>query len=177
MCHVPRSRPAAWTRRSTSWSAISGRAVRSYLKTSVVPYASWTMACIVRSAVVVVSSSDRMIVRPDRHAPTSDQEPQAEQELADERDRGDLERGLGENPAGAVERVAETGDDQEGTEEPGHVARSVGQVADEYQMGSEEDESGVPDVVERIDLQQSLCLDLIGSERARAATQQVGDAR
>lgn len=56
-CHVPRSRPAACTRRSTSLSATSGRLIGARRKTSAEPYVSCTIACIVSSAVARPATS------------------------------------------------------------------------------------------------------------------------
>src|SRR5688500_16022620 len=99
------------------------------------------MACIVPSAVAkpfvlisVCSLSNRMIVRPGRHATTPDQEPQAEEELTDERDRGDFERRLAEHRAGAVERIPEARDDHEDPQEGRDVAGLVREVSDDHEM-------------------------------------------
>src|SRR3954454_3556537 len=79
-------------------------------------------------AVPVRVRSDLMVGL-DLNAATADHKPDGEDELAEEGEGGDHDRVGGEHRAEGVEGVAGTGDHEQDTDQAGHVAGAVGQVA------------------------------------------------
>jgi hypothetical protein len=73
---------------------------------------------------------------------------------------------VGEEPAEAVDQVAEGGDRHQDAEGSGDVVRREHQVAQNEQVEAEEDERQIPLVLELVDRHQHLCIQLPGAEGA-----------
>src|SRR3954451_9327455 len=118
MCHAPRSRPAAATRTTTSWSPGRGRGTSSRCRTWMSPYLSRTIALMVpvvgSTPFVPPAAGDELLStriahlrhlrRVDRSQPPSgDQEPQCEQQFTEEGEHRDARGVEGEDGTHRVE--------------------------------------------------------------------------
>src|SRR3954453_5248524 len=183
-CHAPRSRPAATTRTTTSWSPGSGRGTSSRRSTSVSPYLSRRIARIVPlvgSGPFVPPTADDELVsarmadlrdpcRVDRsQPPTGDQEPQREQQLTQERECGDAGELEAEDGGSAVEGVAGPGDHEQHADDLGDEVGPQGQVAQERQVDPEQEQPEVVEVLEGVQLEQGVLADVSGARRGGGA--------
>jgi hypothetical protein len=110
-----------------------------------------------------------------REPSSPNHEPQRQQELADERERRDIDpRAIREQRSDRVDHVAETGNGEKNAQEPGDVARAVREIADDEQVDTEQEEAGRPDVAEIVYPRERLDLQLVPAEHGKivVATEQ-----
>src|SRR5580692_6215660 len=89
--------------------------------------------------------------------PAADQEPKHEEQLSEKGDKEESEMGIGiEVGLQAIDYPAQSIDYQENADDPGNVARTVDQVAQQNQMNSENDQAHGPIVAKRTEQKPEL---------------------